>query len=317
LLIGWRAGDNLPALVSVGLLLGVAGSSFAIALPLASRWYPPERQGLAMGVAAAGNTGTVIANLAAPQLADRFGWHAVLLLAMLPLGVVLLVFLALAKDSPAQPRFVQPRKYFATLRHADLWWFCLLYCVTFGGYVGLGAFLPIFLHDQYGFSPVAAGLVTAGATFCGSAVRPIGGYLADRLGGVRILSVLLAAIATSYLLAARLPPIGVMLPLLLLCLSCLGLGNGSVFQLVPQRFRVEIGIATGVVGAVGGLGGFALPVMLGSFVQLTGSFAAGFAVLALVAAAAFVILCVLAAIQRGWRLSWRLAPPPTVTSESA
>jgi NNP family nitrate/nitrite transporter-like MFS transporter len=316
--VGWRAGDGLPALVAVGLMLGVAGSSFAVALPLASRWYPPERQGLAMGVAAAGNTGTVMANLAAPQLAERFGWHAVMLLAMLPLTIVLVIFLALARDSPAHAREAPPRQYFATLRHADLWWFCLLYSVTFGGYVGMGAFLPIFLHDQYGFSAVQAGLVTAAATFCGSAVRPLGGYLSDRLGGVRLLSVLLLAIATSYLLASRLPPIAAMLPLLLVWMSCLGLGNGSIFQLVPQRFRREIGIATGVVGGVGGLGGFALPILLGVVGQTTGSFAVGFVVLAVVAASACLALRVLAAIQHGWRLSWRLsAARSSATPEAA
>jgi NNP family nitrate/nitrite transporter-like MFS transporter len=311
LLLGWRAGDSLPALVSIGLMLGVAGASFAVALPLASRWYPPERQGLAMGVAAAGNTGTVIANLAAPQLAERYGWHAVLLLATVPLAVVLALFLALASDSPAHPQPAPPRQYFATLRHADLWWFCLLYGVTFGGYVGMSSFLPLFLHDQYALDPVTAGLVTAVAAFCGSAVRPIGGYLADRVGGVQMLSVLLLAITTSYLLASRLPPVALLVPLLLVWMSCLGLGNGSVFQLVPQRFRREIGIATGVVGAVGGLGGFALPIVLGSIGQTTGSYAAGFVVMAVVAALAFVALRVLAAVQHGWRLSWRVAAPGT------
>jgi NNP family nitrate/nitrite transporter-like MFS transporter len=318
LLLGWRAGDSLPALVAIGLMLGVAGSSFTVALPLASRWYPLERQGLAMGVAAAGNTGTVIANLAAPQLAGAFGWHTVLLVAMLPLAAVLALFLALARDSPARPHATPIRKHFVTLRHADLWWFCVLYCVTFGGYVGMGSFLPIFLHDQYAMSPAVAGGLTAAAAFCGSAVRAVGGYVSDRLGGVRVLSVLLFAIAVSYLLASRLPPISVMVPLLLVWMSCLGLGNGSVFQLVPQRFSQEIGIATGAVGALGGLGGFAVPILLGGLAQTTGSFAAGFAILAIVAGAAFAMLRILAAIQHGWRLSWRLATPlPRVTPEAA
>jgi NNP family nitrate/nitrite transporter-like MFS transporter len=316
LLLAWRADDNLPTLVSIGLMLGVAGSSFAVALPLASRWYPPERQGLAMGVAAAGNTGTVIANLAAPQLAERFGWHVVPLLAAVPLAIVLCAFVILASDSPVHKEPPPLRQHLATLRHTDLWWFCLLYSVTFGGYVGMGSFLPIFLHDQYGLSAVAAGLVTAGASFCGSAVRPLGGYLSDRLGGVRMLSVVLVAISASYLLASRLPPFVGMLPLLLVWMSCLGLGNGSVFQLVPQRFRLEIGIATGVVGAIGGLGGFELPIVLGSVEQATGSFAIGFVALGIVAALAFAALRLLAAIQHGWRLSFRLTGvQPNVTPE--
>src|SRR5688500_7721232 len=107
LLLGWQLGDSLPSLLAVGLMLGTAGASFAVALPLASRWYPPQRQGLVMGIAAAGNSGTVIANLLAPRLAEAVGWHNVLGLAMLPLALVLVAFALLAKDSPkgaANPR---------------------------------------------------------------------------------------------------------------------------------------------------------------------------------------------------------------------
>ncbi len=207
LALGWRAGDTLPALLAIGLMLGTAGASFAVALPLASRWYPPERQGLAMGVAAAGNSGTVLANLIAPRLADVVGWHNVLGLAMLPLGVVLLTFLVLAKDRPV-PTTGQPlRHYLTALAHGDIWWFCLLYSVTFGGYVGLSSFLPLFVRDQYALDPVTAGYLTALAAFVGSGVRPVGGYLADRLGGVRMLSMLLLGIGAIYALASLLPAV--------------------------------------------------------------------------------------------------------------
>jgi len=311
-LLGWQAGSGLPLLLGVGLMLGTAGASFAVALPLASRWYPPERQGLAMGVAAAGNSGTVIANLAAPRLADLFGWHNVLGLAMLPLALVLVAFALLARDSPRQAGAQPVQHYLRALRQADMWWFSLLYSVTFGGYVGLGSFLPLFLRDQYAIDPISAGSVTALAAFVGSGIRPIGGYLADRLGGVRMLGFILTGIATTYALAATLPPIGLMTPLLVFGMACLGLGNGSVFQLVPQRFRDQIGVATGMVGAIGGLGGFALPILLGNIKQSSGSFGAGFATLALAALAALILLRVLAALARGWRLSWR----PTSGSEA-
>ena len=133
-----------------------------------------------------------------------------------------------------------------------------------------------------------------------------------------MLSFLLFAIATSYLLASRLPPIAVMLPLLMVWMSCLGLGNGSVFQLVPQRFRREIGIATGTIGAIGGLGGFALPLLLGTIGQTMGSYGAGFLIMAGVAAGAFTALRLLAAIEHGWRLSWRLpTSAANVTPEAA
>lgn len=308
LLLGWRAGDGLPALLGIGLMLGTAGASFSVALPLASRWYPAERQGLVMGIAAAGNSGTVLANLIAPRLAGAVGWHNVLGLATLPLALVLVAFTLMAKDSPNRSVGQPLRHYLAVVRQPDLWWFCLLYGVTFGGYVGLSSFLPLFFRDQYHVAPVTAGYLTAAAAFVGSLVRPVGGYLADRWGGVPVLSVLLAGITTAYIAAGQLPDLAFMTGILIAAMGCLGLGNGSVFQLVPQRFRDEIGVATGVVGALGGVGGFLLPTLLGQTKQSWGSFTAGFFVLAAIAAGALLALRALAAIRQDWRGSWAALP---------
>jgi NNP family nitrate/nitrite transporter-like MFS transporter len=305
LLIGWQAGTSLSVLYGVGLMLGVAGASFAVVLPLASRWYPPERQGLVMGIAAAGNSGTVVANLVAPRVAAIVGWHSVLALTMIPLAVVLVVFSLLARDSPTRVMQQSFAGYLAVLRERELWWFCLFYSVTFGGYVGLSSFMPLLLRDQYHLSGVTAGYLTALAALAGSGLRPVGGWVADKLGGVRLLSVLLGGIAAMYLTASRLPSIVPMFGLLVAAMVCLGLGNGAVFQLVPQCFRRQIGIATGVVGAVGGLGGFMLPTMLGQFKQRSGSYSAGFVVLGLVALVALVLVRVLMARSEQWRASWR------------
>ena len=312
LALGWQLGTGLPTLVAIGLMLGVAGASFAVALPLASRWYPPHRQGLVMGLTAAGNSGTVIANLAAPRLADLAGWHNVLALAMVPLTVVLAAFVVMARDSERTAPPPPLKQHLRLLAKADLWWFCLLYSVTFGGYVGLSSFLPLFLRDQYAISAVDAGYVTAAAAFVGSGIRPIGGYLADRAGGVRMLSFLLAGITVTYLLAAQLPEIGPMAGLLIFGMVFFGMGNGAVFQLVPQRFAREIGAATGMVGALGGFGGFLLPLLLGNMKQGTGSFGPGFATLAAFALTAFVALRLLALRQQGWVLPGRagLQRPP-------
>jgi NNP family nitrate/nitrite transporter-like MFS transporter len=307
LLLGWQLGGGLPALLAIGLMLGTAGASFAVALPLASRWYPPQRQGLVMGIAAAGNSGTVIANLAAPRLAAVVGWHNVLALAMIPLALVIVAFALMAKDSPAATRGQPLGTYLAALRVGDMWWFCLLYSVTFGGYVGLGSFLPTFFHDQYGVNAINAGYLTALATFIGSALRPIGGWLADKFGGTRMLTLLLLGIAATYGLGAQLPALGAMAALLMFGMACLGMGNGAVFQLVPQRFQKQIGVATGVIGAVGGLGGFFLPNLLGIVKQSSGSFGAGFLALGGVALVALALLRALVAIRQGWRVSWRPA----------
>jgi MFS transporter, NNP family, nitrate/nitrite transporter len=316
LLLGWLSGDSLPLLYCVGLMLGVAGASFAVALPLASRWYPPERQGLAMGIAAAGNSGTIITNLIAPRLANLYGWHNVFVLAMIPLAVVLIAFVLLAKESPNQAKGQRASGYIKILRTGDLWWFCFLYSVTFGGFVGLGSFLPLFLRDQYQITPINAGYLTALIAFVGSGIRPIGGWLADKVGGVRLLSFLLFGVSLAYFLCAQLPNLTAMVVILMFGMACLGSGNGAIFQLVPQRFRQEIGLATGVVGAIGGVGGFFLPTLLGNLKQSFGSFSSGFITLAFVALLAALALRFLVAIQHGWKFSWRV-PQPTEAMEEA
>lgn len=294
LIVGWTAGDSLSSLLIIGLLLGTAGASFAVALPLASRWYPAEKQGLAMGVAAAGNSGTVITNLIAPTLAVAIGWRNVFAVALIPLTLVLIGFLLLAKESPRDDHPRASALGFRDLLNAmaqrDLWSFCLFYSVTFGGYVGLTSFLPLLLRDQYGMAALTAGNVTALVALAGSVSRPFGGWVADRLGGVRVLMLALGGISIVYATMSRLPPPAITIPVLFLGMCCLGLGNGAVFQLVPQRFQREIGTATGVIGAVGGLGGFFLPTLLGAARQAAGSYAPAFVVLATVAGCAALSL---------------------------
>jgi NNP family nitrate/nitrite transporter-like MFS transporter len=314
LLLGWLLPVNFPALLGVGLMLGVAGSSFAVALPLASRWYPPSQQGLVMGIAAAGNIGTVIANLFAPRLANIYGWHAVLGITMVPLAVILLAFLLMAKDSPTKPTSIPVSRYVAALKKADLWWFCLLYSVTFGGFVGLSTFLPQFFHNQYQLTAIDAGNLAAAAAFTGSTLRPLGGYLADKLGGVRTLTVVLAVVFVFYGLASLLLPISFTATLFIIGMAFLGMGNGAVFQLVPQRFRTEIGIATGLVGAFGGIGGFLLPNLMGDVKLGLHSYALGWAVLAGFVLIALVVLRILVALHSDWRTSWAMMRETEPTS---
>lgn len=305
---GWLAADSWPAVAAMGLMLGTAGASFAVALPLASAWYPPGRQGLVMGIAAAGNGGTVITNLVAPRLAGLIGWQGVFGVAMIPLAVVLATFLIAAREAPPGPRPVTGARP-AVWRQPDLWWFCLFYSVTFGGYVGLSSFLPLFLRDQQGLAPASAGLLTAAAAFVGSGVRPIGGWVADRVGGRRLLAVALAGLGATYGVIASGPALQPLTAALIVAMACCGLGNGAVFQLVPLRFRDELGMVTGIVGAVGGLGGFCLPIVLGTVRQHTGGFGSGFALLAAASLTVAVVLQLLTMVNSGWRVSWRPAWP--------
>ena len=309
----WLSGRSFHEFMALWLLLGVAGGSFAVALPLASRWYPPQHQGLAMGIAGAGNSGTVLAALLAPRLAERIGWHHVFGLALIPVVITLLLYSLLAKESPSQPAPKPLRDYLGLCRERDTWWFCLFYSFTFGGFVGLASFLVIFFHDQYGLARVMAGNFTALCVFAGSFLRPVGGYLADRFGGTRMLLALFAAASVGLIAIGTLPPLWLVTALLFVVMAMLGMGNGSVFQLVPQRFRQEIGVATGVVGAAGGLGGFLLPSLMGLLKDLTGSYGAGFLCFGL---AGLGCLGLLRLVQQGWHVSWLTQTMETVRRSS-
>jgi NNP family nitrate/nitrite transporter-like MFS transporter len=282
LLLAWLWADSFPRLLLVAILLGVAGASFAAALPLASRWYPPRYQGLAMGIAGAGNSGTALATFFGPRLAEVYGWHAVFGLALLPVCATLVLFWWCAKDSPTQPAPRPLADYLPVLRQRDTWWFCLFYGVTFGGFVGLASFLTIFFHDQYGLTRVQAGSFATLCVLAGSCLRPVGGHLADRVGGIRMLVGLYLGVGVLMAGLALLPPLASGTALMFLAMGLLGMGNGSVFQLVPLRFPKDIGVLTGIVGAAGGVGGFLLPNVLGGLKQLSGTFAGGFLLFTLV-----------------------------------
>lgn len=291
----------------LGVLLGVAGASFAVALPLASRWYPKEHQGLALGIAGAGNSGTALAALFAPGLAKAFGWNNVLGLAMIPLAIALVVYLVFARDAPNRPPPKKLTEYLDVLKVGDAWWLMLLYAVTFGGFVGLSSSLTIYFNAAYGLDPVIAGFFTAACVFAGSFIRPVGGAIADRFGGVNTLIwvyglAALGLVVTSF----QMPTAWLALAVIMASMMALGAGNGAVFQLAPQRFGREIGVMTGLIGMTGGVGGFYLASSLGVAHQVTGSYQAGFLGFAALAVLALVALGLL---KNRWRALWpRLQP---------
>ena len=299
LLLGWLWADSFEKILVVGLLLGVAGASFASSLPLASRWYPPQYQGLAMGIAGAGNSGTAIATFFAPRLAGmgEIGWHGVFGLAIIPILITLVIYFFFAKDSPTRPAPMSMRDYLKVLGVMDTWWFCIFYSVTFGGFVGLASFLNSFFRVQYGLSPIAAGGFATICVISGSLLRPIGGYLADRFGGIRMLIMLYLGVMATMFGLGFIPELYLGTALMFLCMGCLGMGNGSVFQLVPLRFSKEIGVVSGIVGAAGGVGGFFLPTLLGYLKDHTGSFSGGFFAFGVVG-----LICAgtLALVSRSW-----------------
>ncbi|WP_425993675.1 nitrate/nitrite transporter [Caulobacter sp. DWR1-3-2b1] len=303
LVLTWVVGvHSYNQVLALGLILGVAGSSFAVALPLASRWYPQEHQGLALGIAGAGNSGTALAALFAPLLAKAYGWQNVIGLAAIPLAVAFVVYMLMAKDAPDQPEPKKLTEYLDVLKVPDAWWLMLLYGVTFGGFVGLASSLTMYFNSEYGLDPVIAGFFTAACVFAGSFIRPVGGFLADRHGGVRTLTVVYALAAIGMAVASfQLPSAWLALAVLMFSMLALGAGNGAVFQLAPQRFRKEIGVMTGLIGMTGGIGGFYLASTLGMAKKATGSYQLGFLGFA---ALALVALFALHGLKSRWRAVW-------------
>lgn len=304
LVIGWLMPVTTFAdTLVLGVLIGVAGASFAVALQLAGCWYPPEHKGTALGIAGAGNFGTVIAALCGPPLAASFGWQNVLGLALVPLIPAFLFYLLAARDGPEPAPTTPLSAYLGVLRDHDACWFMFFYVVSFGGFVGLASFLTIYFSTEYSLSALHAGYCTALCVGAGSVFRPYGVRFAERLGGMRALAVIFSCAGALIALAGfGLPSVWMALLAFTGATLLLGMGNGAVFQLAPQRFRKDIGAMTAMIGGAGAIGGFLLAAALGLSRQLTGSYQAGLWMFAAWAALAVAGLWIVTARWRS-RLS--------------
>ncbi len=290
--------------LAMGVLLGIAGASFGVALALGSGWFPPESKGLAMGIAGAGNSGTAIATFFAPMLAKSYGWQTVYGFAGLMMLLPFFVMLFLAKEPPDREEGHGFLDQIKCLVQPDGWMFNSIYIITFGGFLGLATYLPTFFHDQFGIDPAEAKYYTTFAVLMGSGVRVVGGYLADKLGGIVAVSVVLMGITGTFLATSVAPSLGVTVALLICCFAALGLGNGALFQLVPLRWPATAAVAGSMIGEIGALGGAILPNALAYSKQHYGSYAGGFIGFAVLSA---VILVVLRIVQRFWVGKW-IAP---------
>lgn len=278
---------SFTQLVIFGLFLGVAGTTFPVGVGFTSRWFPPEKQGTALGVYGMGNIGQSIAVFLAPVLALQLGdWRIVFFIFA---GVTLLwglVFYILAENDRTTARPKSLGESLSVLRTSKTAWvLSLFYFLTFGGFVALALYMPTFLREIFALTPTDAGARTAGFVILATLMRPVGGILADKVGGARVLMLVFAAIAVLSLLLSF-TTIGLFTVGALGCAAALGLGNGAVFKLVPQFFSKETGTVTGLVGAFGGLGGFFPPLELGLVKDATGSYTIGFVLLS-----GFAILC--------------------------
>ncbi|MFA5214384.1 nitrate/nitrite transporter [Sulfuricurvum sp.] len=306
-------------LLMVALGLGFGGASFAVALPQAGQWYPPRLQGIVLGIAGAGNIGVVIDFLFAPKIAQIWGWPSVFLVGAALSTLVLIAYAFLAKDAPDSVYKPNPKKfrdYMKLLRDKDTWWFNLFYAVSFGGFVGFANYMKVYLMNTYQADMSAFGLgflaeenvkVTAGyfgalCIFAGAVLRPIGGAIADKMGGIKSLYVFYGSIVILSLISALISlPFWAAIVVMFLIMANLGMANGSVFQLVPQRFGKDIGIMTGLIGAAGGLGGSALIKTFGWSQGAFDGYSAGFLIFA-----GFVIVAIfgISLVKTRWRTTW-------------
>ncbi|MDD5543548.1 MAG: NarK/NasA family nitrate transporter [Acidobacteriia bacterium] len=267
---------SFTALVLWAFLLGLAGTSFSIGVAFTSKWFPPERQGFALGVYGAGNIGQSVAVFGGPLLAAHWGWQSVYWIFGGCALLMALGFVLLARDAPRSLEAKTLKDSFQVLFRKPLSWvLSMFYFLTFGGFVALGIYLPTLLKDTFHLSLQDAGIRTAGFVLLATAMRPIGGSLSDHLGGSKILTFVFLGIlmfslgmTSSDLRYFRVGALGTAV--------LLGIGNGAVFKLVPQYFPQETGTVTGLVGAWGGLGGFFPPLVLGAVKDATGTYTQGF-----------------------------------------
>jgi len=292
---------NFEATLLMGIVLGFAGASFAVALPQAGRWYPPNMQGLVLGLAGAGNIGVVIDSICAPRLAKIYGWQSVFGFALIPAILVFIVYIIFSKDAPIK---VTPKKisdYFRLFKDKDTHWFCFYYTVSFGGFVGLASSFVIYFKDKFGLTAVHAGDLAALCTAVGALSRPIGGALSDRIGGIRSLYAFYSIAGCALICAGLVQNLFLNVAIFVVACGAFGMANGSVFQLLPQRFGKEIGLMTGLVGCGGGVGGFLLASMLGFSKQHTGNYMTG---LLIFSGLCFVALTGLGLVKKRWRTTW-------------
>ena len=311
---------NELLVVAVG--LGFAGASFAVALPQAGQWYPPKLQGVVLGIAGAGNIGVVIDFLFAPKIAEIWGWQAVFLVGGALSTLIFITYIFLAKDAPKEVYTPRPKKlkdYGKLLKDKDTWWFNLFYAVSFGGFVGFAGYMKVYLMNTYQADmssfgmdvfnepnvKVIAGYFGALTIFAGAVLRPVGGAVADKLGGVKSLYFFFGTVALLAILNATIVlPFWVAIVVLFLIMANLGMANGAVFQLVPQRFGKDIGIMTGIIGAAGGLGGTALIKTLGWSKGAFDGYSAGFMIFAGVV---LVAIMGISLVKTRWRTTWGVA----------
>lgn len=290
-LMGTAHGYSL--LIGYGVLIGIGLASFSVGIGFVSSWFPASRQGSVLGIYGSGNIGQSLAAFGAPLIAAALGMEWGFWIFGVLLAAWLLIFILLARNSPTRAPVGSFGDALKPLANSQSWILSLYYFLTFGGFVAMSVYLPIFLTETFGETPQQAGFRTAGFIVLATATRPVGGTLADRIGGRAILKWVFPLIAFFSLFLAS-PDIVVFRIGALGVAAVIGLGSGAVFKLVPEHFPKSVGSVTGIVGAAGGLGGFFPPLVLGAIKEQTGSFSVGFVLLGV-----FALICLAVLLLTG------------------
>ena len=290
LFLGYAGYRSLAAILVGGFFLGIGGTAFAVGIPFVNAWFPPERRGMALGIFGAGMGGTAISALTTVKLTDNHGIHAPFLLVATVLVVYGIAAALLLRDAPGRVVPTEPamHRLIETSKLGITWQAAAMYAVGFGGYVAFSVYLPTYLKTAYGLSQADAANKMAGFVVLAVAMRPIGGWLSDRIAPPRVLAAVFGVVTVFALVQSATPdlaPVGTIA--FLAMAAALGVASGAVFAFVAQQAPVNrVGAVTGVVGAAGGLGGFIPPLLMGSIYGRSGSYAGGLIALAVVAAIA-------------------------------
>ncbi|ARW08689.1 Nitrite extrusion protein [Bacillus atrophaeus] len=282
--------DSVFDLAVGGFFLGIGGAVFSIGVTSLPKYYPKEKHGFINGIYGAGNIGTAITTFAAPVVAQSVGWKSTVQMYMVLLALFALLHFFLGDRNEKKVKVSVKVQIKAVYRNHLLWFLSLFYFITFGAFVAFTIYLPNFLVQHFGLSPVDAGFRTAGFIAVSTLLRPVGGFLADKVSPLRMLMYVFAGLTLSGIILSFSPSLGIYAFGALTVAVCSGIGNGTVFKLVPFYFSKQAGIANGIVSAMGGLGGFFPPLILASVFQATGQYAIGFMALSEAALASFVIV---------------------------
>ncbi|WP_243718547.1 MFS transporter [Actinomadura sp. 7K534] len=292
LYLGLWGNSSLASLLAGGFFLGVGGTVFAVGVPFVNAWFPPERRGLAIGIFGAGMGGTAITALTTVPLVDRHGMEFPFQLMAVVLAAYAVAAWLIVRDAPGRtmPDASLAKRLAATARLPVTWQMSALYAVAFGGYVAFSVYLPTYLKEEYHLTQADASNRMAGFVLLAVLMRPVGGWLSDRIGAVRVMVAALLVTTAGAAVQAFSPPLMPLGTIAFLAMAAaLGAGSGATFALVARLAPAnKVGAVTGVVGAAGGLGGFVPPLIMGSIYGSFGSYAVGLLLLALVAAAAAV-----------------------------